>query len=164
VPTNWTIDSGTGNATITQNLVSGLGVNSITTTINGAGTIKVVPSLNGCVGIAQSLIVGIKPPPIDVSGVGPYVYCQGDIASALSATPMTGGILQWYTVSTGGTPSNNAPVPSTAVGGVQNYYVSQIVNGKESDRSLITVTVNAAPSAVTAVVTQPTCLVNTGQI
>ena len=53
------------------------------------------------------------------------------------------GTLQWYgTDATGGTASTVAPTPSTSSAVVTTYYVSQKVDGCESDRSPIVVTVN----------------------
>jgi hypothetical protein len=151
IPNSWTLNAGSGTSSISANVAN-------------AGTISVYLSLNGCDGLSQTLTVGIKPPVVDVSTLAPIVYCQGETATPLIATPMNGATLKWYTVATGGTGSANAPTPSTSLAGVVTYYVSQVLNGIESDRSAISVTVNAAPSVVSAVVTQPTCSVSTGTI
>ncbi|MBS1925527.1 MAG: hypothetical protein JST57_05965, partial [Bacteroidetes bacterium] len=71
-------------------------------------------------------------------------YCQNATATALTAT---GTNLLWYTTATGGTGSATAPTPSTSNTGNTNYYVSQTVNGCESPRAMITVTINASPAA-----------------
>jgi len=164
VPNLWTISSATGSANISGNSAIGLGTDAISTTVVSGGSIRVVPSLDGCVGSSQTLIIAIKPPIVDVTNVGPYVYCQGDQAIALTATPLNGATLKWYNNATGGSALQSAPVPSTSISGIQNYYVTQTLNGVESDRSLITVTVNAAPSAVTLSTTQPSCISPTGTI
>ncbi|MEN9913685.1 MAG: hypothetical protein RL528_418, partial [Bacteroidota bacterium] len=76
-----------------------------------------------------------------------YTYCQGEIASVLSATSASGNSLKWYDLPTGGTPLASAPVPSTSTSGVYSYYVSQAnSNNDESPRVAITVTINALPS------------------
>ena len=81
----------------------------------------------------------------------PITYCQGDIASALTATPSAGGTLNWYgTNQVGGTSSSTAPIPSTASSGTTTYYVSQSINGCEGPRASIVVTVNAIPAAPAA--------------
>jgi hypothetical protein len=75
-----------------------------------------------------------------------YTYCQGEIASVLSATSSSGNSLKWYDLPTGGTPLVTAPVPSTSTAGVYSYYVSQAnSNNDESPRVAITVTINALP-------------------
>ncbi|MGV1012758.1 MAG: LamG-like jellyroll fold domain-containing protein [Flavobacterium sp.] len=55
-------------------------------------------------------------------------YCQGATATALTATAISGSNLQWYTVSTGGTASTTAPIPTTTTVGSTVYYVSQKAN------------------------------------
>ena len=69
-------------------------------------------------------------------------FCQNATATALSAT---GTSLKWYTVADGGTASASAPVPGTSNAGTSNYYVSQTLNGCESPRSTINVTVYPLP-------------------
>ena len=92
----------------------------------------------------------------------PVMYCQNATSVSLSAT---GTGLNWYTLATGGTGSATAPVPSTTTAGTINYYVSQTVNGCESQRVSIAVTVNALPTApIVGTITQPTCAVPTGSV
>lgn len=78
-------------------------------------------------------------------------YCQNSPdATALTATGMEGLQLKWYTSPTGGTASELAPIPSTAVPGVTNYYVTQAPNQAstcEAPRTEITVTIVEAPTA-----------------
>ena len=73
-----------------------------------------------------------------------YSYCQNVAATVLTAT---GSNLLWYTSASGGQSSATPPTPLTNTAGSTNYYVSQTVNGCESPRAMITVSVNAAPSA-----------------
>jgi gliding motility-associated-like protein len=74
------------------------------------------------------------------------LYCQGDVATPLSAT---GTNVLWYTVPTGGVGTPVAPTPSTAVVGSVNYYVTQEIGGCESPRETVTVTVVAPSNAGT---------------
>jgi oligosaccharide reducing-end xylanase len=74
----------------------------------------------------------------------PVSYCQNATATALTAT---GTALQWYTLASGGTGSATAPTPVTTTAGTTDNYVSQTLNGCESPRSIIAVTVNALPAA-----------------
>jgi gliding motility-associated-like protein len=78
-------------------------------------------------------------------------YCQNETAIPLQATALSGNILQWYTVASGGSASSIAPTPSTSSTGTTTYYVSQkdTVSGCESARLAITVTINAIPTAPT---------------
>ena len=77
--------------------------------------------------------------------------CQGATAASLTATASSGNTLRWYgTNATGGTASTTAPTPATTQVGTTNYYVSQVnANGCESDRAVITVTINAKPALPT---------------
>ncbi len=80
-------------------------------------------------------------------GVANLTYCQGAIASSLSATAVGGNTLYWYATATGGVGSTTAPVPSTSNAGTFNFYVSQKnAAGDESPRVMITVTINASPA------------------
>jgi glycosidase len=74
----------------------------------------------------------------------PVTYCQNVVATPLTAS---GTNLLWYTTSAGGTGSATAPIPTTASTGTTDYYVSQTVNGCESPRAQIRVTVNPLPAA-----------------
>jgi Secretion system C-terminal sorting domain len=74
--------------------------------------------------------------------VSDLFLCQNAPTSPLTAT---GQNLLWYTVSTGGIGNPIAPTPSSAVAGVTSYYVSQTINGIESARVEIKVTVDALP-------------------
>lgn len=92
-------------------------------------------------------------------------YCVGETATAISATAGSGNTLNYYTTSTGGTAVTTAPVPSTAVAGVYNYYVSQAnAEGTESPRSQITITVNALPSTPTINASGPTSFCTGGSV
>ena len=65
-------------------------------------------------------------------------YCQGETATALTASSPSGSNTQsWYTVPSGGTPLSGAPIPSTASTGTTIYYVSETSgsNGCESTRT-----------------------------
>ena len=72
-------------------------------------------------------------------------YCVDDQPKALEGTAVSGALLNWYGINaTGGTASSSAPVPSTAKAdvGKKFYYVSQTLNGCESERAMATVTVD----------------------
>ena len=80
-------------------------------------------SVDGCVASATSTInvTTVSAP----TATTPVVYCQNAVASPLSATPIGGNELWWYTVPTGGSGSLIAPTPSTVAAGTTTYYVSQ---------------------------------------
>ncbi|MBB3838299.1 hypothetical protein FHS57_002304 [Runella defluvii] len=103
-------------------------------------------TVNSCESSRAMIPVTIKAKPAPPTVSGSVSYTQGQAPSSLSAT---GSSLKWYSSSTGGTGNLTAPTPSTTSIGSTSYYVTQTVNGCESDRSLITVLVSP-PSQVTA--------------
>ncbi|WP_460960229.1 Ig-like domain-containing protein [Spirosoma litoris] len=114
----------------------------------GSTIYYVSQTVNGCEGPQATITVTIKPLPAAPSISSSTVnFCQGTVATTLSATPSPGGILNWYTVPTDGTPSATAPTPPTSTPGITIYYVSQTVNGCEGPRVAITVTITATPGA-----------------
>ncbi|SNR85555.1 conserved repeat domain-containing protein, partial [Flavobacterium sp. ov086] len=70
-------------------------------------------------------------------------FCAIDNKKVSDLSP-SGASFKWYNASTGGTPYTGAETLSST-----NYYVSQTINGCESSRTLVAVTVNntAAPTA-----------------
>jgi gliding motility-associated-like protein len=70
-------------------------------------------------------------------------YCQNDSAFVLTAS---GTNLKWYTLASGGNILTAAPTPNTTTVGSTNYFVSQTIGICESNRSLITVTINSKPA------------------
>jgi glycosidase len=122
-----------------------------TTTI-GSTIFYVSQSSNGCESPRASITVSITATTAAPTVVSPVNYCQNATATVLTAT---GTSLLWYTSATGGTGSSTAPLPSTTTVGSTNYYVSQTQSCGESPRALITVNVNAIPTApvVTSTVT-----------
>ena len=85
--------------------------------------------------------------------------CQGNTATQLSATALSGHTLQWYTVASGGTAATTAITPDLSNAGLITYYVSQLNNTSncESTRVPINVTVYALPAAPTATTTINYC-------
>lgn len=125
-------------------------INSFTVTNSGStpliATITVTALSNSCSAQATFAIT-VNPTP-QAPGVATVNYCQGDAATALTATAAPGHTLNWYSASAGGTGSTTAPTPSTTSIGAVNYYVSQSNNttGCEGPRSMITVNVHAIPA------------------
>jgi hypothetical protein len=111
-----------------------------------AGTISywvVSSNANGCESERVKIDVIINTTPATPSVSTPVTYCENATATALTAS---GSNLKWYTAATGGTSNTTAPTPSTATAGTTSYWVSQTVNGCESDRVKIDVTVNTTPA------------------
>lgn len=88
---------------------------------------------------AITVSVGALAPPTVTS---PVSYCQGETATALTATAT--GTLQWYT-SESSTTAETSIVPSTATVATTKYYVSQSSGECESERAEIEVVVKDKP-------------------
>ncbi len=91
----------------------------------------------------SSVIASLSEPPAPAVA-GPVTYCQGDVATQLSAV---GTNLLWYTTLAGGTGISSAPTPSTLSEGSASYFVSQTISGCESTRAQIDIVVNPRLSA-----------------
>jgi large repetitive protein len=127
----WTPTTYLADSTDTTNIISVTGLTTpLTYTITGTNAC-------GTQTFSLTLNPSITPKPTATSPIG---YCVGATASALTAT---GAALTWYTAPVGGTGSPVAPTPSTASGGVTNYYVSQTIGSCESARDTIQVFVTS---------------------
>ncbi len=113
------------------------------TTATGIYFFYVSQTVAGCESDRQQIRVIVKPKPAPPVVLSPVRLCQNDEAAPLNAQ---GQNLLWYTTpgGIGGIPT--APVPFTGYEDTLMYYVSQTVNGCESDRSLINVAVNFKPN------------------
>ncbi len=100
---------------------------------------------NNAVTTSAARTITIKAAPNKPTVEGTVNYEKDETASPLSAV---GTSLKWYTSSTGGTGSSSAPTPSTSSIGSTNYYVTQTIDGCESERAIITVTVSAPIEAI----------------
>jgi uncharacterized repeat protein (TIGR01451 family) len=99
---------------------------------------------NGCESAKSKITVTINALPL-APVVSDIAYCKDQPSVALTAA-LTEMSLIWY--DNAGNILANAPTPSTATVGTTDYYVSQKnVNGCESAKSKITVTINTLPLA-----------------
>ena len=136
------------------------------TTLPISGTVTVTAS-NGLCTSQQSFAITVNPRPLAPAAVSPVAYCQNATAVALTATATAGNTLLWYTVSTGGTGSATAPIPSTATLGTTIYYVSQVATATncEGPRTPISIVVKPVPVIAAISSTNPaTCGSASGSI
>ncbi|MBL7718573.1 MAG: hypothetical protein JNL72_07045, partial [Flavipsychrobacter sp.] len=112
-------------------LVAGDFIWYVTQTVNGCESPKTTVQIH---------VAEIPPAPI----VADVTQCQFDEQMPLTAI---GQNLQWYNTLTGGTPLVTTPVPATNTPQVRTWYVSQTVDGCESPRAPITVTVHFLPTS-----------------
>lgn len=118
------------------------------TAITGSTVWYVSQSNNGCESPRSAITVNVNAAPGLPTVVTPVTYCQNAVAVPLTAT---GTALLWYTTATGGTGSVTAPTPSTATAGSTGYYVTQTVNGCESQRAVIAVNITGLPGLPTVI-------------
>ena len=119
------------------------------TTIVGPTNYYVSQTIGGCESARVAITVTVNDTP-GAPSVSAVSYCVGQTATALTATPVSGGTLNWYgTNATGGTATSVSPTPSTTIAGTNTYYVSQSVGSCQGPRIGLTVTVNSPPAAPT---------------
>ncbi|MFN8345790.1 MAG: CotH kinase family protein [Spirosomataceae bacterium] len=107
----------------------------------GSTSYFVSQTINGCESERTQIDVIVNAKPGAPSATN-MEYCQGQTAAPLSAN---GANLLWYTAPYGGTGLIAAPIPSTASPNLLSYFVSQTVNGCESNRTQINVSVKIRP-------------------
>lgn len=107
--------------------------------------------------ISTNTRISITPKPLAPTGPTEYTYCLNETATQLTAT---GTDLKWYS----GLPLSSAnllpeaPTPVTSTAATLTYYVTQTVDGCESDPALITVRVNANIANNSIAADQTICL------
>lgn len=92
----------------------------------------------------DTIRITVNPTPSAPTFTNPGPYCQFDAAPPLTAD---GTNHLWYTSATGGTGDPNAPSPGTSNIGDSSYFVTQTVDGCESDRTEIVIHVDPADDA-----------------
>jgi gliding motility-associated-like protein/uncharacterized repeat protein (TIGR01451 family) len=107
------------------------------------GTYYASQTVNGCESTRTSVAVTITATPTaPTSTAQTYCSAEGKKVNDLSAT---GTVIKWYSAATGGTLYTGTEILVTG-----NYFASQTINGCESARTSVAVTITASPSAPTA--------------
>lgn len=122
------------------------GAPSPPTSATGTQTYQVSQTnADGCASPKATATVTVNGLPNAPTVSTPAPFCEGKTAPVLSAT---GVILRWYSLSPTGGSFTTTPTPvNNFLVGVSNYYVAQVVNGCESPRTAIPVTVKSTPVA-----------------
>ncbi len=105
-------------------------------TNSGSYTVVVTVDSSKCTAKA-SVTINVNAPQAPVAS-SPQIFCEHKPAPPATAE---GSNLLWYTTASGGSGNAAAPVVNTATTGSFQFYVSQTVNGCESDRTPVTVEV-----------------------
>ena len=114
------------------------------TNVPGTFNYYVSQTIAGCMSARAQLTVLVKPKPAPPSATSPIGFCQYDVVN-LSAT---GQNLRWYSTPTGGQPGVPSVTVPTAYEDSLYYYVTQSVNGCESDRFRVRVYVSYKPNGI----------------
>lgn len=115
---------------------------SASTTL-ATGTYYVSQTINGCESTRTSVSVTVNVSTAPTSNA--QTFCSaGTVADLVAA----GSSLQWYTAPTGGSPISTTTALTSGI-----YYVSQTVNGCESTRTAVNVTISS-PATPTGATTQ----------
>lgn len=135
---------GTGSATAPTPSTSEAGIKSY----------FVSQTVGSCESARAEIKVTINETPAPTA-TSPIEYCLNETASPLTAT---GSNLKWYMSPSGGTALSGTPTPVTTAAGTTRYYVSQTVNGCESQqRKEVAVVVKNPSTAPTVTATVNLC-------
>lgn len=150
----WNWSPGTNlNTTTGPNVNATVSNGPILYTVTGVGTGAVASRCaNRSLNITISPYPVVPPPSLFSSQI---YYCINQTAVPLSASGP--GLIRWYTTPTGGTGVLTAPTPSTAIPGVYTWYVSQEIDGVESIRIPVVVTVKDPPVILLSPATPYVC-------
>ncbi len=126
------------------------GSNYTTPVLNASTNYYVQTSISGCTSSRTTVTVTVNPTPASPT-VANIAICSGNTATLLATAP--GGTYQWYDAVTGGNQlqsGTSTSYTSPTLTASTNYYVQTNVLGCTSSRTIVTVTVNAIPTAPTA--------------
>lgn len=118
--------AGTINVTIPQNIPSGISYK--------IRIISTSPIVSGDI-YATAVSINTTPVPVSLA----QSFCTSATVSNLQVTLATNALKKWYATAT----STEALLPTTALN-AGNYYVTQTLNGCESERVEVAVTINTA--------------------
>ena len=113
----------------------------IDTSVVGIKDFWITQTVNGCESARAKITVNILDNP-SAPIVSNYEFCQNSTASSLSAV---GTDLKWYTGLTGGVGNTVAPIANTSIVGDFSFWVTQTINGCESERAEVKVKILQAP-------------------
>ena len=116
----------------------------INTAVAGSFTYYISQTFNGCESERVPVTVQVVPPAPPPAVTTPVTYCQNETATPLQAV---GQNLLWYADTTN-TGSSIVPIPPTTSQGTAVWYVTQTIDGCESEFVAIEVRINYRPNAL----------------
>lgn len=115
----------------------------------GGHTIYLTETSNGCEGPALAIPITVNPTPNPPAVAGDLFYCEGQTATALTATPNMAGQIDWYN-SSGSLLASGATYTPNLVVGSTTLWIYETLAGCTSDSTEVVVTVDAAPTVSVA--------------
>ncbi|MBK7127910.1 MAG: gliding motility-associated C-terminal domain-containing protein [Crocinitomicaceae bacterium] len=129
-----------------------LGTGLSYTPVQGVGTVTYYaattePILN-CVGAADNVTITVNPIPTAPTWIGTTTYCEGDLPSAITASPSLGGTITWYADAglTAVLSTLNSYNPTLVVG-TFTLYITETAAGCEGPATPISILVKPTPDA-----------------
>ncbi len=104
----------------------------------------ITETANGCEGPSTQIDVLVKPTPLPPAVTGTLQYCEGDVATDLTATQGMAGTIDWENSSGTNLATGTTFVPPLTVGST-DYNVFETLDGCTSDATTVTVIVDPAP-------------------
>lgn len=103
--------------------------------------------VNACEGPRTKITVTINPKP-EKPVIENLSFCEGAIASNLTAKITNGNTLNWYGEASSTTKLASTPLISTASAGIKEFFATQTIpiTGCESEKAKISITINSIPS------------------
>jgi hypothetical protein len=149
-PTVTVVDNCDGTSTLTAASYTGTllwsnAETSASINVSTAGNYTVTQTVDGCVSPEANATAAPKLAPMAPGVTSSIEFCKDKIVTALTAT---GTDLLWYENAVGGIGSSTAITPQTSVAGTTNYYVSQTIDGCESERATIEVIIKSDCTAM----------------
>jgi hypothetical protein len=131
--------SATGTAVKWYNVASGGSSLSTTTILTSATYYATQTATNGCESPRKAVEVTISPPP-DAPETGPHYFCSPPNPTVADMVAI-GTDIKWYNVASGGSSLSTTTALASGV-----YYATQTINGCESARKAVEVTVSYCTS------------------
>ena len=114
------------------------------TLVVGTFTLYITETANGCEGPETPITITVKPTPLAPAVTGDLLYCEGDIPTALTATPTIGGAITWENAIGVHLASGLSYTPGLTIG-LTDIHVFETLDGCFGAQTVVTLEVQAAP-------------------
>ncbi len=140
---NWYADAALNNLLFTGN--------SFSSNANNSTTFYIQEEINGCTGPVSEAAITFTNPPIPPNTNDALSDCDGSNIPPMTANSNYGGVLNWYSDAT---LSNLVFTGISYNPGISNsatFYVTETINGCESNGAPVSVVINNAPNPVNTI-------------